>query len=101
MAGKILIVTGENDSTADLMVVCLRGRNIAFERFHPQDIPRDATVSLSFAPDRAPKATLRDLSDTVDWSEISSVWYRRPEPFTLAKDLTLKNTSLPGTNAHP
>ncbi|ADP71970.1 RimK domain protein ATP-grasp [Rhodomicrobium vannielii ATCC 17100] len=88
MAGKILIVTGEFDSTADLMVVCLRARNIPFERFHPQDIPRDATISLSYGPDRAPVATLRDLSGPVEWSQFSSVWYRRPEPFSLAKTLT-------------
>jgi len=88
MAGKILIVTGEQDSTADLMVICLRKRNVAFERFHPQDIPRDAAVSLSYGPDRPPRATVRDLSDTFDWDEISSVWYRRPEPFSLAKDLS-------------
>lgn len=87
MTRKILIVTGEHDSTADLMVLHLRDRGIAFERFHPQDLPRDALVTLRFGPDHAPVGRMTTLGETIDWAEIGAVWYRRPQAFSLSADL--------------
>ena len=88
MARKILIVTGEHDSTADLMVLHLRQRSVPFERFHPQDVPRDARVTLRFGPDHPPIGRARAFADAFDWSEIGAVWYRRPEPFSLSASLS-------------
>lgn len=87
MSGKILIVTGESDSTADLMVLHLGERGIPFERFHPQDLPRDAHVTLRFGPDHPPIGRMTSFGETIDWSQIGSVWYRRPEPFSLSGGL--------------
>ena len=88
MPSKILIVTGEHDSTADLMVLCLRERGVAFERFHPQDLPRHARMTLRFGPDHPPQGRAAGAGSDFDWSEIGAVWYRRPEPFSLSTGLT-------------
>lgn len=88
MAGKILIVTGEHDSTADLMVLCLTERGVLFERFHPQDVPRDARVTLRYGPDHPPVGRMAAFGEGFDWSEIGAVWYRRPEPFSLSPALS-------------
>ena len=88
MAGKILIVTGEHDSTADLMVLCLKERGVPFERFHPQDLPRDAKVTLRFGPDHDPIGRASSFDESFDWSEIGAVWYRRPEPYSLSTALS-------------
>ena len=88
MPSKILIVSGEHDSTADLMVLELRERGAPFERFHPQDLPRHARVTLAFGPDHPPRGRVAIDSAGFDWSEIGAVWYRRPEPFSLSSALT-------------
>ncbi|MBV5264315.1 MvdC/MvdD family ATP grasp protein [Pinisolibacter aquiterrae] len=88
MTAEILIVTGEHDSTADLMVLELRERGVPFRRFHPQDVPRDARVSLRFGPDHPPAAHAGAFGDTIDWDRIAAVWYRRPEPYSLSPGLT-------------
>ncbi|MER2606692.1 MAG: MvdC/MvdD family ATP grasp protein [Siculibacillus sp.] len=88
MTGKILILTGESDSTADLMVLHLRERGVPFERFHPQDLPRRARVTLRYRPGAPPSGRMTTDGETIDWSEIGAVWYRRPEPFALSTALT-------------
>jgi glutathione synthase/RimK-type ligase-like ATP-grasp enzyme len=88
MADKILIVTGEHDSTADLMVLHLKERGVPFERFHPQDVPRDARVTLRYGPDHPPIGRVTAFGESFDWSEIGAVWYRRPEPFSLSSALS-------------
>lgn len=87
MTNKILIVTGEHDSTADLMVLHLADRGVAFERFHPQDLPRDAAVTMRFGPDHPPEGRMVVLGAAIDWSEIGAVWYRRPQAFSLSAGL--------------
>ncbi|NLH79665.1 MAG: ATP-dependent carboxylate-amine ligase [Phyllobacteriaceae bacterium] len=87
MSNKILIVTGEHDSTADLMVLHLADRGVAFERFHPQDLPRDATVTVRFGPNHPPEGRMTTLGTPIDWSEIAAVWYRRPQAFSLSTGL--------------
>ncbi|MCE1238138.1 MAG: hypothetical protein LWW93_17450 [Hyphomicrobiales bacterium] len=87
MPNKILIVTGEHDSTADLMVLHLADRGVAFERFHPQDLPRDAAVTLRFGPDHPPEGRMAGLGEAIDWAEIGAVWYRRPQAFSLSAGL--------------
>lgn len=87
MTDKILIVTGEHDSTADLMVLHLRDRGVAFERFHPQDLPSVAAVTLRFGPGRAPEGRMSTLGEPIDWSQIGAVWYRRPQAFSFSAGL--------------
>ena len=45
MTGKVLIVTGEMDTTADVMVRCLAHRNVPFERLHTADFPVRLTIT--------------------------------------------------------
>jgi glutathione synthase/RimK-type ligase-like ATP-grasp enzyme len=88
MTGKILIVTGEMDTTADVMVRCLNARGVAFERLHPKDFPVHQRLSLSFSQECEPQGQISGRGISFDWDEIKSVWYRRPDPFEFPDNLT-------------
>lgn len=85
---KILIVTQEIDSTADVMVALLNKRGAAFERVHPGDIPNLTSISIYCDSDNAAHGNIQGPGLNFDWSDIKSVWYRRPEPPKFPDDLT-------------
>jgi hypothetical protein len=76
----ILIVTSPNDEHADHLEPMLRGRGAAFVRFDPADFPAGAEVSLTYAAQGQVKATLRTGAACVPLADVTSVWYRRPQP---------------------
>lgn len=86
--GKVLIITQRVDPTVDRMVMLFHERGIPFERFHPEDIPVDATLSIELASGRRPTGTIQAAGVDLRWDEITSVWYRRPERPVLPEALS-------------
>lgn len=88
VAEKILIVTSDMDTTADVMACCLTKRGIAFERLHPKDFPTRVSLSMYFDAHHPPIGSLTGPWLAIDWDEIKSIWYRRPERFAFPADLS-------------
>jgi hypothetical protein len=88
MGGKILIVAADYDTSADAMVLCLRRRGAAFERFHPSDFPQDVSLSLRFGGGGRPDGRIWSDTIALDRAEIGSVWFRRSEPYRLPGELS-------------
>ncbi len=75
----ILIVTNRSDYTADFVILRLNELGIQYVRFNTEDFPFNARVSLSL---HEQQLELEKSSKRLNLSEVSSVWYRRPEgPF--------------------
>jgi hypothetical protein len=73
----ILIVTNQQDLTADLVIVRLQELGLSFLRFNTEDFP--STVQLIWTLNQgavAGKLTIEDRS--IDLESIVSIWYRRP-----------------------
>lgn len=88
MPRKVLIVTGEFDTTADAMVLHLKQRGANFERFHPKDFPAHSKMDLRLANDCRRAGGVSGWGVDFDWSDVGSVWYRRPEPHAVLAGLS-------------
>jgi len=72
----ILIVTNRGDYTADFLILKLQERDVKYLRFNTEDFPFDATSSLT---PLGGTVFLEKAGKRFDMSEITGVWYRRPE----------------------
>ncbi|PWB89657.1 hypothetical protein C5688_14520 [Methylocystis sp. MitZ-2018] len=87
---KVLIITGEFDSTADGMVRCLKRMSAAFERFHPKEFPTKARMDLTISPNGSVVGDVVGPGVAFGWEEVGSVWYRRPEPYSVPPTLSIE-----------
>jgi ATP-grasp ribosomal peptide maturase len=80
----ILVLTSDNDRTADRVVDELRRRRASVQRFDLADFPRCVRVSARTLADGGPTGWTGWI-DTgelrVPWDEVTSVYYRRPTGF--------------------
>lgn len=88
MIRKVLIVTSEMDTTADVMVRCLTHRSVPFERLHTADFPTRLMITGSVDGSDKLRGGITGPSIRTGWEEIGSVWFRRPGPFEFSDDLT-------------
>jgi glutathione synthase/RimK-type ligase-like ATP-grasp enzyme len=79
----ILIVTNRADRTADWLILELEQRQARFIRFNTEDYPR--LVRLRWGLD---ECALSFGDQWIEVSEIQSIWYRRPVPPQLSRELT-------------
>ncbi|MCW3002039.1 MAG: RimK domain protein ATP-grasp [Conexibacter sp.] len=79
----LLLVTNEDDLTADWLILELERRRVPFHRFNTAEYPRAATLRW-----RLTDAQLCLPGATLDASEITGVWWRRPSPPTMPADLS-------------
>jgi ATP-grasp ribosomal peptide maturase len=78
----VLVVTQPEDNTADVVITELRKRAIAVVRLDPADFPRSLSVSARLGTAGGWHGPLRTESREVDLSQVRSLYYRRPRPFT-------------------
>lgn len=75
----VLVVTEDDDVTADMVIAELNKRDVPVVRFDPADIGAGLTVSARFGTRPASVAgRVRTQSRTVPLEEIRSVYWRRP-----------------------
>ena len=83
----ILILTQSDDLHTDAVIEWLARRGAPYYRFEPVEFPLNVSISLRFNdPDESMVLLAKDSS--VDLRRIRSVWYRRPQPPRVQKDLT-------------
>jgi hypothetical protein len=74
----ILILTEPSDPHADHVINLLKARGAEFVRFHPEDFPARASLSIGYAPTGQMRSLLRVGETTIDLAQVQSVWNRRP-----------------------
>ncbi len=86
LAADVLIVTGEFDTHADLLVKQLRQRGLQPLRLHPEDYPKNLVSSVEFTE---PERIIRLRAHGKDWdiSKVRSVWLRRLMPTTVPDEI--------------
>ncbi|HWE87881.1 MAG TPA: ATP-grasp ribosomal peptide maturase [Pseudonocardiaceae bacterium] len=83
----VLILTGDLDSTADHMVEVLGDRGVEVHRINTAWFPSQLSVAAELRGDRWVGA-LRTPHRVVDLETITSVWYRAPEAYQFAAELS-------------
>src|SRR5437762_11056279 len=75
----ILILTEPFDPHADYVIDMLAARGAEFVRFNPADFPVRASLSIGYAPNGQIRSVLRLREETIDLTQLESVWTRRPK----------------------
>ncbi len=83
----ILIVTNQQDLTADFVVREITRRRLSFARLNTDEFPINACASAYFGPGETPHAQLRwfNRERILEWHRVRAVWYRRPVPPVVAE----------------
>ncbi|MBV9357172.1 MAG: ATP-dependent carboxylate-amine ligase [Chloroflexi bacterium] len=76
----ILILTEEFDQHADRVTAILHARGIDVVRFNPAAFPSRAILSVAYDEHGLAAATLDTDRATIDLTELTAIWYRRPQP---------------------
>jgi hypothetical protein len=76
----ILILTEEFDPHADRVAAILHARGIEVVRFNPAAFPSRAILSVACDGHAVTTATLDTDRATIDLTELTAIWYRRPQP---------------------
>jgi glutathione synthase/RimK-type ligase-like ATP-grasp enzyme len=75
----LLIVTGKDDVTADLVQKELDALGAEYLRFNTECFPTDAEITLEYRG-RSVSGYLRTGNRQVDLNAVSTVWFRKPNP---------------------
>lgn len=73
----ILIVTNRQDYTADFLILELQRRKAEYARLNTEDFPSRVQIAWEMSSDRI-DGCFRFPKKRINFTEISSVWYRRP-----------------------
>jgi hypothetical protein len=84
----LLVLTEPLDPTADRVIDCLRARGADVVRFNPADFPSKAEISVSYSPGGLIHTEMRIFRRVIDFSQVGSVWWRRPNPPVAHSDIT-------------
>jgi len=82
----ILIVTNKFDPHADAVINHLKEKGTGFLRFNTEDFPTKIKISL-LHENGSFRGYLALPIGTLDISKVESVWYRRPQPPYISKDI--------------
>src|ERR1043165_750902 len=82
----LLIVTGQDDVTADLVVEKLKKANARFLRFNTESYPSAVEISVKYAS-AIKSGSLRILEKEVAIGDIDTVWFRKPNPPTISNTI--------------
>lgn len=88
-AASVVVITRDQDITADLVVGELARRGVGVVRFDLADYPEHLTQVAYLVNGRTRwTGALRGQYRDIDLSAVRAVWYRKPSPFALHPDLT-------------
>lgn len=73
----ILIVTNKSDYTSDYLILELNRRAIEYARFNTEDFPTQSRLNYTIEQSGL-RGSLKLPDKTIDLSDITSIWYRRP-----------------------
>jgi len=85
----ILIVTNKFDPHADAVIKYLKEKGVGFLRFNTEDFPTKSRLSL-LHEDSSFRGYIMLPAGVLDIAKIKSVWYRRPQPPYISKDIGLE-----------
>lgn len=83
----ILVVTNKRDYTADFLILEMKRRGLEFLRLNTEDFPQSARLSLKLSNSQI-QGQLSVGMKSVAFTDIHSVWYRRPLPSIPAETVT-------------
>src|SRR5579859_4164066 len=78
MPSTVLIISNEDDSHTDAVVLELNKRNVPVIRFHPEDFPHACNISIEIQ-DGEILGEIVTPPRTVALKDIGAAWYRRPK----------------------
>jgi glutathione synthase/RimK-type ligase-like ATP-grasp enzyme len=81
----ILIITSSTDATATYLSDKFMQLSIPFYRFDTENFPSKTTLHWEIHPESS--AILRNDKQEIKLSRIGSVWYRRPSPPAISKEI--------------
>lgn len=85
----ILIVSSERDEHAAAVATELADRGVEHRLLDLARFPEQVGLVLRYGSGASPTALLRGIDGAeIDMSDVSAVWYRRPQPFVLAPGLS-------------
>ncbi|MGH8792168.1 MAG: ATP-grasp ribosomal peptide maturase [Stackebrandtia sp.] len=88
-AGTVLVLTGDEDSTADAVIKQLAQRGTRVASIDPGDFPLKQNLTAQLLTDESSWSTrFHNDTGTVDLSVVRSVYYRRPTRFRLPDELS-------------
>lgn len=89
MPDSVVVITRDQDLTADLVVRELLQRHVPVVRFDLADVPERLTQAVYLVPGRARWTGLwQGLHRDVDLSRVRSVWCRKPGSYELHPQMT-------------
>ena len=83
----ILIVTNKFDPHADRVIGELNARAVSFARFNTEDFPSSVAWSV-WLDDAGWRGRLALPRGDLELSQVTSVWYRRPQPSVISDAVT-------------
>lgn len=84
----MLVVTHDLDPTADVVLEELLRRKVPFWRTDLAHFPQSTKVRAELRPDGSWVGDFRSVDRGIDWSELRSVWWRKPTPFAFAETMS-------------
>jgi glutathione synthase/RimK-type ligase-like ATP-grasp enzyme len=76
MASTVLIITNDHDEHASAVIEELQRRDVPVFRFHPEEFPKAASISIEVDGARV-RGEIRNAHHRVDFDDVSAAWYRR------------------------
>lgn len=86
----VLIISRPIDPHADVMVECLKQRDVRLARLHPGELPAIAKLSVEYKNGEATRSSFVGQGVAIAFEDVKSVWLRRIEQPTLPEGLTDK-----------
>lgn len=83
----ILIVSHEKDGHCRNIMDMLERRGHPYKLLDLTCFPASAALSISYGKEQYNHTLLERENDTIDMSQVGSVWWRRPQGFTLHEDM--------------
>jgi len=76
MASTVLIITNDHDEHASAVIEELYRRDVPVFRFHPEEFPDSASISIQVDGGRV-HGELRNAHHRLDLDDVCAAWYRR------------------------
>ena len=100
-APSVVVITRDQDITADLVVGELSRRGVGVARFDLADFPERLDQVAYLVPGRTRwTGALRGQVRDVDLSAVRAVWYRKPAAFCLHPEMTATERDWAAAEAH-